>query len=255
MKITFLGTGTSQGVPVVACHCEVCSSGNFRDKRLRSSLLLEDQGKFFVIDAGPDFRQQMLREGVDHLESILLTHEHKDHIGGLDDVRAFNYFQKKAMDVYARREIHSRIMTEFDYAFKEDKYPGVPEICLHAVGDQAFQVSHLEILPVTAEHYKLPVLGFRIGDFVYLTDFSTIREEEKQKLLGAKIVILPALRKKPHYSHMNLEQALQLIEEIRPEKAYLTHISHMMGLHDTVEKELPANVKLAYDGLKLEIHD
>jgi phosphoribosyl 1,2-cyclic phosphate phosphodiesterase len=253
MKITFLGTGTSQGVPVVACHCEVCSSTDSRDNRLRSSLLLEDGGKTFVIDAGPDFRQQMLRARVDQLDAILLTHEHKDHIGGLDDVRAFNFFQKKAMDVFARHEIHSLIMKEFDYAFTEEKYPGVPDILLHSVGEEPFKVAHLEVLPILAQHFKLPVLGFRILDMVYLTDVSLITEKEKEKLLGAKVVIVAALRKKPHYSHMNLDQALELIEEIRPEKAFLTHISHMMGLHASVAGELPEKVKLAYDGLKIEL--
>lgn len=253
MNITLLGTGTSQGVPVVACRCAVCCSGDARDNRLRSSLMLEDKGHNFVIDAGPDFRQQMLRENVDHLDGILLTHEHKDHIGGLDDVRAFNYIQQKAMDVYARQEIHAQIMKEFDYAFGDEKYPGVPNMQLHPIGTEAFKVAHLSVLPVMAQHYKLPVLGFRIYDMAYLTDISMITEVEKEKLLGLKVVIVAALRKKPHYSHMNLDQALQLIEEIKPEKAWLTHISHMMGLHADVERELPEHVRLAYDGLKIEL--
>ncbi len=253
MKITFLGTGTSQGVPVVACHCEVCRSGDSRDQRLRSSLMIEDKGVVAVIDAGPDFRQQMLREGVNHLDGILLTHEHKDHIGGLDDVRAFNYIQQRAMDVYAREEIHSQIIKEFEYAFADDKYPGVPDIELHPVGTEAFKFAHLSVLPVAAQHYKLPVLGYRIQDVAYLTDISLITDEEKEKLRGLKVVILAALRKKPHYSHMNLDQALELIAEINPEKAFLTHISHMMGLHESVERELPDHVKLAYDGLKIEL--
>jgi phosphoribosyl 1,2-cyclic phosphate phosphodiesterase len=215
--------------------------------------MLEDKGQCFVIDAGPDFRQQMLREQVDQLDGILLTHEHKDHIGGLDDVRAFNYVQQRAMDVFARQEIHAQIMKEFDYAFGEEKYPGVPNIQLHPVGSDTFKVGHLDVLPVLAQHYKLPVLGYRINDVAYLTDISMITEEEQEKLLGLKVVILAALRKKPHYSHMNLDQALQLISEIKPEKAWLTHISHMMGLHQEVERELPEHVRLAYDGLKIEL--
>lgn len=252
MNITFLGTGTSQGVPVVACQCTVCKSTDPRDNRLRSSVLIEESGKTIVIDAGPDFRQQLLRENITKLDGIVLTHGHKDHIGGLDDVRAFNYLQKKAVDIFARREVHQQITKEFDYAFCEERYPGVPEFRLQEISNHPFEVEGIRIIPIEAMHFKLPVFGYRIGSFAYLTDLSFISDEEKEKLSGAKIVVLAALRKKPHYSHMNLSQALELIQEIKPETAYLTHISHLMGLHREVEKELPENVYIAHDGLKIE---
>lgn len=253
MKITVLGTGTSQGVPVIACDCAVCSSTSELDKRLRSSVMIETNGKTIIIDAGPDFRQQLLREKVKTIDAILVTHEHKDHIGGLDDVRSFNFLQKKAVDVYAGKEVLPVIRQCFDYAFSDEKYPGVPEIQLHEVSNEAFEIEGIRILPVRALHYKMPVFGYRIGDFAYLTDLSEISEEEQSKLNGVKVVILAALRKKIHYSHMNLEQALELLKKIKPEKAYLTHISHMMGIHEEIEKELPENVWLAYDGLKIEL--
>lgn len=253
MKITFLGTGTSQGVPVVACGCSVCKSTDEKDKRLRSSALIEMEGKIIVIDAGPDFRQQLLRETIMQLDGIILTHGHKDHIGGLDDVRAFNYLQKKAIDIYARKEVHDQIRREFEYAFSETRYPGVPEFHLKVIENKPFMMEGIEVIPIEALHFKLPVFGYRIQQFAYLTDLSSITDKEKEKLLGVKVVVLPALRKKPHYSHMNLVQALELIAEIKPERAYLTHISHLMGLHAEVEKELPEHVRLAYDGLKIEL--
>lgn len=253
MKITFLGTGTSQGVPVIACDCEVCRSQDSKDKRLRSSLYLEAGGTHLVIDAGPDFRQQLLRENLRRLDGILLTHGHKDHIAGLDDVRAFNYIQKKAVDIFAQQRVQEQIKKEFAYAFAEDRYPGVPEFHLNTIGDEPFRVNGLEVIPVEALHYRLPVLGFRISDMAYLTDLSHINEKEKTKLYGLKVVIVAALRKKPHYSHFNLDQALHLIDELKPQQAWLTHISHMMGCHAEVETELPENVRLAYDGLTIEI--
>lgn len=253
MLITFLGTGTSQGVPVVACQCAICHSTDERDKRLRSSVMIEENSRLIIIDAGPDFRQQLLRENVCQLDGILITHEHKDHIGGLDDVRSFNFIQKKAVEVYARQSIHTVVLREFDYAFKEDKYPGAPNIRLHEVVDDPFEIGGISVIPVEAKHNELPVFGYRIGDFSYLTDMSQITEKEIQKLKGSKVVVLAALRKKVHPSHMNLAQALELIEKISPEKAYLTHISHLMGFHAEVENELPENVRLAYDGLKITI--
>lgn len=255
MKITFLGTGTSQGVPVITCQCAVCQSNDIKDQRLRSSVLIETNNKVILIDAGPDFRQQILREGINQLDAILITHGHKDHVGGLDDVRAFNFFQKRAMDVYARNQVHDIILKEFDYAFGENKYPGTPVINLHEIINSEFEVNGVKIIPIDAMHAAMPVFGFRVGNFGYLTDISQIDEKEKEKLFGLKVVVIGALRKKAHHSHFNLDQALELINEIKPEKAYLTHISHLMGLQKEMEKELPENVYFAFDGLKIKINE
>jgi phosphoribosyl 1,2-cyclic phosphate phosphodiesterase len=251
MKITFLGTGTSQGVPVITCKCNVCSSANPKDKRLRSSVLIETDKNTFVIDAGPDFRQQMLRENVEKLDALLITHGHKDHIGGLDDVRAFNYFLKKAVDVYAQKDVLEILKSDFFYAFEEEKYPGVPEIELHVVENQTFSINNDRITPIEVMHYKLPVFGYRIGEFTYITDANYINETELEKIKGSRIVVLNGLRRRKHISHFTLEEAVQLLERIRPEKAFLTHISHQLGLHDDVEKEIPEFIKLAYDGLTI----
>jgi len=252
LQITFLGTGTSQGVPVIACECDVCMSNDARDKRLRSSVMVQTKETSIVIDTGPDFRQQMLRENVKRLDAILLTHGHKDHVGGLDDVRAFNYIQSKAMDVYSSPEVHEVIQTEFSYAFAKDKYPGVPEIKLHNVGEAPFLINELSVCPVHVMHFRLPVLAYRIEDFVYITDASFISPEEILKIMNSKVLVVNGLRKQRHYSHFNLEQALHLIEQVKPAKAFITHMSHAMGLHDEVQKELPENVFLAYDGLRVE---
>lgn len=252
MKITFLGTGTSQGVPVVACGCDVCRSADPRDQRLRTSLLVEEGSWRVVIDCGPDFRQQMLREKVQAIDAILLTHGHKDHVGGLDDVRAFNYFNKRPTDVFASREVQGVIRREFSYAFKKDNpYPGVPEIRLIPLRNQPLEVHGQRVVPIRALHYgdRQFVFGFRIGDLTYITDANSIPEREKVKIRGSRILVLNALRKRKHYSHFNLEEALALMEEFRPEQGYLTHISHQMGLHETVSRELPGFVALAYDGL------
>ena len=253
MDITVLGTGTSQGVPVVACHCPVCLSEDAHDKRLRTSVMVREGGTLVVIDAGPDFRQQMLRESVGKLDGLLITHGHKDHIGGLDDVRAFNWVQKKAMDVYAASQVLEVVEKEFSYAFGEDKYPGVPQINLHPVGEEPFYINGLEIIPIKAMHFEMPVLGFRIGDFSYLTDANQIEPGELDKMRGSRYVIINALRKEKHISHFNLEEAVAILQDLSPEKGYLTHISHQMGFHREVEKELPPNIHLAYDGLKLTI--
>jgi phosphoribosyl 1,2-cyclic phosphate phosphodiesterase len=251
MKITLLGTGTSQGVPIIGCKCEVCQSVNPFDKRLRSSVMIEVEDKIIVIDSGPDFRQQMLRAGVEHLDALLFTHEHKDHIAGLDDIRGFNFIQKKAIDVYASTQVQEAIKREFPYIFASIKYPGIPEINLITIDKSPFKIQGLTIHPVEVMHMKLPVLGFRIGDFSYITDANYMDASEKEKIKGSKILVLNALRREKHVSHYNLEEALELIKELQPETAYLTHISHQLGLHSIVEMELPNNVHLGYDGLEL----
>jgi phosphoribosyl 1,2-cyclic phosphate phosphodiesterase len=253
MKITFLGTGTSQGVPVIACDCEVCSSGDFRDKRLRSSISIEKEDWRIVIDCGPDFRQQMLRENIRSIDAILVTHGHKDHLGGLDDVRAFNYINRLPAQVYATGKVQRIIRLEFSYAFEKDPYPGVPEIVLHTLTNKPFFIKEQKIIPIRALHYKNDqyVFGFRIDDFTYITDAVNISEKEKKKIRGSKIIVLNALRKQKHYSHFNLEEALALMHELKPEQGFLTHISHQMGKHELVSNELPGFVKLAFDGLKV----
>ncbi|MAY83445.1 MAG: MBL fold metallo-hydrolase [Flavobacteriales bacterium] len=253
MKITILGSGTSQGVPVIACECEVCKSENPRDKRLRCSVLIETEDQNIVIDTGPDFRQQMLRASVSDLDAVLFTHEHKDHVAGLDDIRAFNFKSGgKAMSVYATDQVQKALKREFAYVFADSKYPGVPEVKLHTIMNKDFEVNGLMIHPIQLMHYKMPVLGFRVGDFTYITDANFIAEEEKEKIKGTKVLVLNALRQSKHISHFNLEEALELIKELDVEKAYLTHISHLMGKHDDVSELLPDNVELAYDGLELE---
>ena len=253
MKITFLGTGTSQGVPVIACTCKTCKSPYAEDKRLRSSILVENNEFCIIIDTGPDFREQMLRENVNKLDAVLFTHEHRDHIAGLDDIRAYNYILRKSMDVYGEERVFRFLQLEFPYIFTEKKYPGVPEINFHTIDAEPFRIGNMIIQPVRAMHYKMPVFGYRIGDFAYITDANQVPETEKEKLKDLKVFIVCALRKKQHISHYTLNGALGLIHEIKPETAYLTHISHQMGLHNEIQKELPENVFLAYDGLKVEI--
>ena len=252
MKLTFLGTGTSQGIPVIACNCEVCLSENPKDNRLRTSVLIEHKNTTVVIDTGPDFRQQMLRANVQHLDAVVFTHEHKDHIAGLDDVRAYNFKQNMEMPIYATSQVQSALIREFHYAFSEYKYPGVPELKLRTFDDDAFIIKDLTFTPINVWHYKMPVKGFRIGTLVYLTDVNRIEEAELEKIKGAEIIILDALRKEKHIAHYNLEEAIQLLEKLKPKKAYLIHISHLMGKHDEVMKELPDFIELAYDGLELE---
>ncbi len=251
MKVTVLGTGTSQGIPVVACNCRVCKSNDILDKRLRTSVMIETPTTRIVIDAGLDFRQQMLREQVKKLDAILITHDHKDHIGGLDDVRAFNWVHKKAMDIYARHNVMDSIKREFFYAFEDDKYPGVPQINMHGIYNKPFRIKDLEILPIKALHHKLPVFGFRIGEFSYLTDANKIQPEELDKMRGSKYVIINALRKEKHISHFSLQEAVDILLNLKPEYGYIIHISHQMGLHKEIEKMLPDNISPAYDGLKL----
>ena len=250
MKITFLGTGTSQGVPVIACKCDVCLSADKKDNRLRSSIMVEIEGMRLIIDCGPDFRQQMLREEISSIDAILVTHGHKDHIGGLDDVRAFNYILQRPTDVYATGQVQRMVKRDFGYAFKGDKYPGVPEIHLHLFRNEPFMIGGIKIIPVKARHYSHQyVFGFRINDFTYITDAVEISAREKKKIAGSRVIVINALRKKKHYSHFNLEEALAILQEMNPERGFLTHISHQMGKHEDVSKELPEFVELAYDGL------
>ena len=251
LKITFLGTGTSQGIPVIACNCSVCQSTDYRDKRLRTSIMIESEGRVFVIDSGPDFRQQMLEENVKKIDAIILTHEHKDHIAGLDDIRAFNFFQKKPVDVYAEKRVHEAIKREYAYVFSDEKYPGTPRMNLHIIENKEFEINNVKFIPIRALHLNLPVFSFRIGYFTYITDANYFSDKEKEKIKGSKVIVINALRKKKHISHFNLEQALELLDELQPEQAYLTHISHQMGKYEEVQKELPAYVSLAYDGLKI----
>ena len=253
MKVTFLGTGTSQGVPIIACKCEVCESADPHDKRLRSSVLVEVDGTTILVDAGPDFRQQMLREQVTDLDAILLTHEHKDHVAGLDDVRAFNYILGRPMDIYAQQRVLSHLKVEFSYVFSDNPYPGVPQMRLHPLDGDAFFVKNVGVVPIKVQHYRLPILGFRIGDLTYITDANAIDSREKEKLLGTKVLVLNALRREAHISHFTLSEALALAAEIKPQATYLTHISHQMGRYQEVVKELPKNVFLAYDGLMVDI--
>ncbi len=249
MKFTFLGTGTSQGVPMIGCTCEVCTSTDLKDKRLRSSLMVESDSHRFVIDSGPDFRQQMLREKVDSLDGIIFTHEHKDHIAGLDDVRAFNYLNHKAMDVYASEAVQLALKREFFYIFNGDNYPGIPKINLHTIDEQPFEASSIKFIPIPVMHMRLPVLGFRMGGFSYITDANFISDKSKELLLNSEVLVLNSLRREKHVSHFNLEEAMELVDELKPKMTYLTHISHQLGKHEEVEQELPDNIRLAYDGL------
>lgn len=254
MKITMLGTGTSQGVPVIACDCDVCTSTDLRDNRLRCSVLISIGTENYCIDSGPDFRQQMLREKVKTLSGIIFTHEHKDHIAGLDDVRAFNFREKRDMNIYCASTVETALRREFFYAFEEHKYPGVPSLNIVPISNQPFYLTNgVEVIPIQVMHYKMPVLGFRIGDFTYITDAKTISAEEKEKIKGSKILIVNALRKEEHISHFNLEEALAFIDEIKPEQAYLTHISHLFGTHQEISDLLPPNIYPAYDGLTFEL--
>ena len=253
MKVTFLGTGTSQGIPVIACDCKVCTSENPKDNRLRTSILIEENNQTIVIDTGPDFRQQMLRENVQKLDAIVFTHQHKDHVAGMDDIRAFNYKFKKDMDIYCTAEVEEALIREFPYVFSAYKYPGVPEIKVHNIKNEPFIINGVELIPIEGMHYKLPVFGYRIKDFVYLTDVSFVSEREKEKMKGAEVIVLDALRKTPHISHFTMEQAVELLEELKPKQGYLIHISHLMGLHNEVVKELPNFIKPAHDGLILEL--
>ena len=250
-KVTFLGTGTSQGIPMIACACAVCQSSDEKDKRLRVSIHVEIGGKSFIIDTGPDFRQQVLRAGIKRLDAVLYTHEHKDHTAGMDDVRGFNFHQQSTIPLYARAQVIEQLKREFAYAFGENKYPGVPEIDVYEIDGTPFTVQGIDIQPIFVKHYYLDVLGFRFGNFAYVTDANSIEDGEKDKLRDLDVLVINALRKTTHVSHFTLAEALDLIAELKPKQAYITHISHQMGFHQEVQKELPPHVSLAYDGLVL----
>ena len=253
MIITFLGTGTSQGVPVIACDCEVCTSTDKHDKRLRTSVLIQSADKTIVIDSGPDFRYQMLRAKVKHLDAIVFTHEHKDHIAGMDDIRAFNYKQHGPVEVYADTRVQTALHREFPYIFADKGYPGIPQINLHHIDLTPFDIGSVHFIPIEVMHYRLPVLGFRIKDFTYITDAKTVSDAEKEKIRGSKILVINALQKETHISHLTLDEAIDFAKDINAEKTYFTHISHRLGKHADIMKELPAGIELAYDGLTLEI--
>lgn len=255
MKVTFLGTGTSQGVPVIACQCAVCQSNDTHDKRLRSSILMKfDDETQIVVDTGPDFRYQMLRENVQHLDAVLVTHAHKDHIAGMDDVRAFNYQQQQSIPVYGTAATHDALKREFYYAFGEQKYPGVPRLeLLQIVAGEVFDICGERIIPVEVMHYKMPVIGFRIGNFAYITDAKTIPDKSKALLKGVKTLVVNALQEEPHISHFTKDEAIAFAEEIQAETTYLTHISHRFGKHNDIEETLPKGVHVAYDQLVIDV--
>lgn len=253
IRLTFLGTGTSQGVPMIGCDCKVCHSADPRDRRLRSSVMVEDCSTRVVIDSGPDFRYQMLRARVKDIDAILLTHQHTDHIIGMDDVRAFNYFCSKSISVYATELVQGVVRKVFDYAFEEKPYPGAPQISLHSVTNEPFRVGSLEICPIRGRHFTLPVTGYRIGGVAYLTDFNHIDEQEIEKLQGLEVLVINALRHTRHISHFSLPEAVAVAKKIGAQRTYFTHISHQFGLHAEEEPLLPEGMYLAYDTLTLEI--
>ena len=250
MKLTFLGTGTSQGIPVIACDCDVCQSTDLKDKRLRTSVLIESDSTSVAIDSGPDFRQQMLNCNQKKLDAIIFTHEHKDHVAGLDDVRAFNFRSKKDMEVYASQNVIDALKREFHYVFNEFKYPGVPSLNLNLINkDSIFNIGDIEFKTIQVFHYKLPVYSYRINDLVYVTDANKVEPEEVDKMIGCKVLIINALRKEKHISHFSLEQAIEFSEKVGAQKVYLIHLSHLMGKHEDLE--LPEHIEIAYDGLQI----
>jgi phosphoribosyl 1,2-cyclic phosphate phosphodiesterase len=253
LKVTFLGTGTSQGVPVIGCDCQVCKSLDFRDKRFRTSILLEANGVSLVVDTGPDFRMQMLRAGVKRLDAVIYTHEHKDHTAGLDDIRPFNFSQKMDMPVFGQKQVLDQIRREFSYIFSDKKYPGVPQVQTVEITENPFHVKGLPVIPIPVLHYKLPVLGFRFGDFSYITDANYIPAESLKLLEGTEILVLNALQIETHISHFTLEEAVQMARKIGARQTYFTHISHRLGLQEHIDRQLPAGMTLAYDGLELTL--
>lgn len=252
MKVTFLGTGTSQGVPVIGCTCEVCRSLDYRDKRLRTSAHVEVDGLSLVIDTGPDFRQQMLRENIRRIDSVIFTHAHRDHTAGLDDVRAYNFLQEMDMPVYGKTEVLEQLRTEYAYAFGKVTYPGIPRLEMREINLTRFNINGTHITPLPVKHMNLPVLGFRINNLCYITDANFIPDETLEKMEGTEVLVLNALQKEKHVSHFNIEEAIAQVERIKPRRTYFTHISHKLGLHADISKELPVNISLAYDGLQVE---
>ena len=253
LHIKFLGTGTSSGIPMIGCDCEVCKSDDPRDNRLRSSIMVNSGRTSLVVDTTPDFRYQMLRTNTKHVDAIVFTHPHKDHIAGLDDIRAFNFFSRKPMELFANSLTEEALRRDFYYAFAERKYPGVPEINLNLIATEPFVVGDIPVQPVEVWHMKMPVLGFRFGKFTYITDANRLDDEAKEKVRGSEILVLNALRKEPHISHFSLSEAIALVRELQIPQAYFTHISHQLGRHDDVSRELPNGIELAYDGLVIEI--
>ena len=251
-RLTFLGTGTSQGVPMIGCGCEVCKSTDPRDKRLRASVLVEHEGQKILVDAGPDFRYQMLRAGICSLDAILLTHHHKDHTGGLDDIRAFNYHEKKATQIYCEKYVEDSLRQEYSYAFAEVKYPGAPEWNVHIIDEKPFSINGVEIIPIRGKHFKLPVLGYRFGNIAYCTDMNHISEEEYSKLQGLDHFIINCVRRGRHISHYSLEQAIEVAGKVGAEHSWLTHLSHQLPCYEELIKELPEGILPAFDGLAIE---
>lgn len=251
-RLTFLGTGTSQGVPMIGCGCEICRSSDPRDKRLRASVLVEFNGLRILVDAGPDFRQQMLREDISHLDAILLTHNHKDHTGGLDDIRAFNYIEKKATQIYCEKYVEDSLRMEYSYAFAENRYPGAPEWEVHIIDEKPFNINGVEIIPIRGKHFRLPVLGFRFGNIAYCTDMNSIPDEEFVKLKGLDHFIINCVRRGRHISHFSLEGALTTAGKVGAKNTWLTHLSHQLPAYADLAAELPENVNPAYDGLTIE---
>ena len=254
MVITFLGTGTSQGVPVIGCSCETCKSMDIRDHRLRSSLLIKDSETSIVIDVGPDFRQQILTHPIDYLHAVLLTHEHNDHVIGLDDTRPFYFRQKEGIDFFASENVFSELKVRFPYAFSLKAYPGAPKIKTNLLTPyNSFDLENLRITPIPIYHGKLEIFAFRVNNFTYITDGSSIPDDSLEIIKGSEVLVINALRKSKHYSHFNLNEALEIIQSVNPREAYITHISHLMGCHKAVQAELPPNVFLAYDGLSISL--